>query len=560
MLKEMKGKEEIKKSVKGKRNKKSKHEQRDSKPEVASKYNDDADLKNHSKYGNPNWYFTDHDLAEQASRFSFQSYIGNGKLIDTATLPSIATMYLHPSLGGYVGVTEDSDPSEDNMSVQAVNLMARKLYARLAAMSGRTSSYQPQDIMFAILGIGEVISIVSHLRRVIGLAFTYNYRNRDFPSHVIKALGVSPDDLFSNLAKYRVEFNTILNMANKIPILANVSWFAKCSSIYEAIFQDSPDEMAQMYIMVPGSTWIIDEQSSETGTILKTVPFCLNSMQDNVVAYKTFGDYLAILRDMINALLTSTTFNVIYSDILNLSAKENVPLMQLDLVSESYGVIPQYDEEVLLHIHNMGIYQPSYPDYFQNTKANLQGRSTSNCNDVFSDPDSNNIVYAPLFRVCDSSHLTDIAASLDQVSKIVKFADLVDFPYGNPDLTERLEATRFAMRLNPDEVSAGETGSDAWAYAKTLPDHYCSQMNIWINGTTANNNNYCIRSTLMESSMAALMLAQLIKFRYAPIIYRYNSDGSLAYVYGDLNYFTRLDGVWLKRLNSLCLQGLLELR
>lgn len=554
-------KKDVKKTSKGKKlNKKSKHEQRNiEKPEVPSEYNDDAHLKNHSKYGNPNWYFTDHDLAEQATRFSFQSFIGNGKLVGDAPMPSIATMYLHPSLGGYVGVTQDYDPAEDNMSVQAVNLMARKLYARLSQSSGRTSSYSPQDIMFAILGIGEVISIVSHLRRVIGVSFTYNYRNRDFPSHILTALGVNPDDLFSNLAKYRVEFNTILNMANKIPILANIAWFSKCSAIYEGIFQDSPDELAQMYIMLPGSTWIVDESSSELGTILKTVPFCLD-LQSDAVKYQTFGDYLVILRDMINALLTSTTFNIIYSDILNLAAKENVPLMQLDLISESYAVVPQYDEEILLHIHNMNIYPISRPGKYTNTVADLQGRSTSDCNDVFQDANSNNIVYAPLLVLFDSKSLNDFSTTFDSVSKILNQSDLVDFPYGNPDLTERLEATRFSIRINTDEISYGESGEDAVAYAKTLPDHFCTQMNIWVDGATTGIAGSRLKATTLNTGLSTSTVAALTKFRYCPLIYKFNAAGSLNTVYGEMNYFTELDGKWLKRLNSLCLQGLLELR
>lgn len=38
-------------------------------------YSKDAKLENQSPVGNPNWYFTDHELAEQASRFSFRSFV-----------------------------------------------------------------------------------------------------------------------------------------------------------------------------------------------------------------------------------------------------------------------------------------------------------------------------------------------------------------------------------------------------------------------------------------------------------------------------------------------------
>lgn len=53
----------------------------------------------------------------------------------------------------------------------------------------------------------------------------------------------------------------------------------------------------------------------------------------------------------------------------------------------------------------------------------------------------------------------------------------------------------------------------------------------------------------------------LDKFRYHPVMYIRKSDETdISYVLGELNYFTHIDGEWLRNLNNVCYQGLFELR
>lgn len=500
----------------------------------------EANLKNESPVGNPNWYFTDHELAEQASRFSFQSFIGNGQLIDNVQLPSMCIFALNPSVGAYVTPTD---------STSAVNLVARKLYSQLSNKSGRTAGYAPQDVMTLILAMGEVVSYAAYLRRAFGLVYTYNQRNRDLPTHLIQAMGINAEDLYANLAAYRVRYNTVLNMANKIPIPANITWFQKCEAIYQGVFTDSPDEMAQLYAFIPATTWIIKEGEYEGGTILKTTAAAYSVT--GTFTPRTMSSHITTLSNMINALLTSSTYNIIYADILNYASSQNVPLLHLGIVDELYSVIPAYDPEVLLHIHNMMVC--NFPNSDKLELEDSQYGLYTPYNDVYPSAANNNLVYMPIIPLNSSSELEV------QPVEILSHMDLVDFPYGNPDLTQRIEATRFSARLSSDIVSV--TGlSNLYARFSALADHWCVGAILFSDGVDF-GFTASARTILLPGYTSVTTLAAFEKFRYAPLQYRIDSGyTALEAVFGELNFFTRLDAEWLDRLNSLCYQGLFELR
>lgn len=447
---------------------------------------------------------------------------------------------LNPSLGAYV------DPTN---STAAVNLCARKLYSQLSNKSGRTVAYGPQDVMTAILGMGEVISMISYIRRIFGIVFTYNQRNRDLPKHLIYAMGVNPDDLFSNLAAYRVRYNTVVNTANKIPVPANIAWFSKCDALYQGVYKDTPDDMAELYAFVPGTTWQLDE-TAEGGSRLVTIPWALSA--DGSFVARNLSVYITTLQQMIDALLTSSTLNIIYADIINYSNNSKVPLLHLAITDELYSVVPQYDEEVLLHIHNLQVIgtPAANSDNIEDAEIGLWTK----LNDVVPSASNNNLCYMPIFELSASSELE--AESYPGISLV----NLVDFPYGNPDLTQRIEATRFSARFS-DKLIAGPSGStNKYLVPTALADHYCTTARLFVDGAVwvapASLKSICLSNVLGINTLCGLE-----KFRYHHLQYRLANDYStVREVSGELNYFTELDGEWLSRLNSLCFQGLFELR
>jgi len=503
-------------------------------------------LKNRSRFGNPNWYFTDKVLAEQTAQFSFQDFIGAGTLLDNGlTLPSIMTISLNPSadnsLAGYAGIS-------------TATLMARKLYNSLANTSGRTQNYAPQDVFTLLLALGEIISYVSYLKRALGVAFTYNIRNRDFPTKIIEAMRINSSDLFANLNKYRVELNTLLTQINKIPFPANIAWFDKCNALYEGIFQDNMSPMSQIYMMIPATTWKLDEESYNQGSVLRTLPVTVSSISSYTPSTRNFSTHISQLRDMVQALLTSTTLNYIYGDILNYASKFGTKLLYMNVIEDSYTVMPQYDQEVLLHIHNMiligsttidisGTREPATPIYATYTPYN----------DVFPDVNNNSIVYNPVFS-CEytAQQITDMKIGLMNV---------VDFPFGVPDLIGKIESTRFQIRtdigLNEGDKSLAFLPDESIAgiVATVLPDHYPVYIQCY-----APNATWSINRTYINISVNTTQAHFITKFDNAPLLYVTSSESPMLGLVGDVNYYTNLPSDILSRMCNITYQSLFELR
>lgn len=491
-----------------------------------------AGLKNESDHGNPNWYFTDSMLAEQASRFSFQSFIGNGELTGSAVMPSILSYYFNPCIG---------TRNNEDLETSAINLAARKLYSVLSNKSGRTAQYGPQDVIMAILAVGEIVSMVSWMQRAFGSVMTYSQRNRDLPKNIFNAMCINYDDFTANIANYRVQVNTIIQTFNKVAIPANIAWFQKCSAMYEAIYQDSPDEMAQLYIFNPATTWYLNESVYDQGTILQSIFWCVDRVS-NERSVKNFSTYISQLKGMVNALLTSTTLNLVYADILNYCNNNNVPMLKIGLIDETYSVTPVYDQEALLHIHNMSIIDA--PNVIRNT-SEVNFEDTSIClatpyNEVYPVVNSNAVAQYLVIPVPQSSELElGIYPAFEQ-------CDLLDFPYGNPDLTQRIEASRFSIRLDGDMTKEAITSSGAYDgliyNLAAMPDHYCVCAVMLTNGgPTPNVSAQGLRTVCAFGTLNAAVASMVDKFRYAPVQYmRANNDAGVALVMGELNYFTHI--------------------
>lgn len=200
---------------------------------------------------NPNWYFTDRQLAEMATTFSFNQFLGqdfaiseNGKSIESVTTAAI--LAINPSIG-YI---HKNYPMSDG-----INMAGMKLYTTLSANNAKTTQYAPQDVTALILAVGSLLSYVSYVRRVFGLAFTVNQRNRFYPTQLMNALGADAEDMVKNLADYRLQFNTLLNTINQIPIPLNIAYLDKWSTIYDNVYLDSDSPMAQTIALRPYSVW-----------------------------------------------------------------------------------------------------------------------------------------------------------------------------------------------------------------------------------------------------------------------------------------------------------------
>lgn len=486
------------------------------------KYNP-RELSTRGRDNDPNWYFLSKEVADQASAISMSQYMDVPfKLHHKANwegdvefrVPTILVLELNPC------------PGDTSQITTGINMAGLQTYATLSSVNAKTTQYAPQDLTTLTLALGEVISTLEHIRRAFGVAFTYNQRNRSMPHKLLTALGFDADDFLENIAQHRMQFNSWITAFNKIPFLDNIAYLHKCADLYQNVYLDSESDMAQIVLMKPYSTWVIDETASDQGTVLDTVVAFRKSKWDQVTQ---------VVTSQIQHLFESATFNYIYSDILNYSNKTGAKLLYMDYLLEGYAVVPQYNRNFMLQVHNaisvgIPLSADNVPEGF--TKSN----------NVYPDVNKNKLNYNPLFPSPTPSDL------------------VVDFDTPTASVEDRIEATRFQAIT---KYYDGEPSKGIRNRIVSVPDHYVANMRI----DSSNGDFSQVGSAIsISSSTTALPLTQirtmcgLTKIDWAPLQYILMENGLEGFINGDLNYFSTIDQNWYQRVNDLTFQSLFTLR
>lgn len=516
------------------RNAKTEETRKDFKTRKSNRYKPKDSLNTSGRDNDPNWYFTDAEIANLASSISFGEYLGvqtelklnftdasDNSIIETrkAPVPSVMSIGLSPCPGN----VDDTQ--------RGINLAALKMYSELSSMNAKATSYAPQDLTMLMLSLGEVISLVEHIRRAFGVAFTYNMRNRDMPIKLLTAMGFDANDFLTNIAGNRLRFNTLITAINKIPFLSNISYFFKCADLYQRVYADSDSAMAQLIVMCPHTTWVLKEDYSDAGSglVTKTLP--------TPTSPGTFSTWINIVKDMVDKLFQSSTFNYIYSDVLNYSAKKGATLMFLDYLLEGYSVVPEYNMNFLLQVHNATIVGETYSPK----------RITNHGNDVYCVANKNQVDWRAVFVAPHSRSLNTV---------------IFDFPTDHPTTEDIIEASRFTA-LGSTVFIDTDTEKTAYYFGSGFPDHYC---NVLYLGDVPDITSFkslanSILSTDNDENLNIWTANYLSKVDWAPLFYTLSltSNGYLGYL-GDVDYFTTINRYYLSKVNDIAMLSLFTLR
>jgi hypothetical protein len=546
---------------------------------------DKANLDSTNRDNDPNWYFSNKELADQAAQLSFQNVLGLTPLCNYQ-VPTIARIKLASTPGTTYNVPNIASRTYKFQSLGSVrtrgyvqegkagvNLMAAKLYTLLSTFSGRTSAYAPQDVAQMILAISSIAEVSEAIRRTFGVALTYNYRNRMLPLGLMASMGVDPFDMVSHLSEYRMRFNVAMSRINQIPLLDNIGYIRKARDIYQNVYMDDPTSMAQLFFYIPEFIWYLREDIESTGSILTAVD--LPRYDADYADKGTMADWLEMLEKAITYVLESSTLNFIYADLLNMSTKLKTPTWQFDYLAENYVVMPIYNQNALLQFHNLTVIDKPATFYKQTPSEGVDRRGSlavpiygqqsdgsvyvTNYFDVLADPDKNDVVFNPIWW---------------NPNTIVSSWAVVDMPTDSPTLEDRIEALRFMVCDSNFVGSAADLSGiyvpgdfQYFAVFRALPDHVCVGLDIISKFTTDPSVSEGVEYLRIDrtfnpaASMQEEMPAKLSQFEHAPAYVEVGpNSNNIIYLYDQLQFYTEIDYTYLKRLNDLVTIGLFDFR
>lgn len=432
----------------------------------------------------PDWYFTDGVMKEGLTRLPTLEFLGqNIKLnpsvnfsADPDGTNAVSTVLKSPVLGAHY---LNPSPGFSKGPTSAINMAAKKIYSKMASSNAKTANYAPQDVATLILALGEIISITTHLTRAYGVANYYNKLNRRIPKVFLDAMNYtgSVADWAREMPEFRNRLNRVITIANAITFPANIPYFKKCAYVYQHIYADKEITMSPFHMFIPYSTWILDEVTYDQGSILKTV--ALNN--------KTPFEILTILEDMIDAILASSTYNYIYADVLNLSARGVLggELLTFATVPIDFTMDPLFSPQFNWQLKNATIYgMPNASEY-------VEGMDTPS-NDVYPDANANTIVYMPSWS---STGSLDIRPNIQINEPIIRVPEV---GVSEDDLVELLVyAGNKWVKADPNANDSAKWDVYGTIMETDIPDHYFVQSKVFggddftgyitSNNTTADN-------------------------------------------------------------------------
>ena len=322
---------------------------------------DDQINERYSKDNDWRWYAQNEQLLKDTASFSYNYPLGSlvqrtatGKEpVDTTAIPGIMAVHVSPAFGG-----SDSRTSP-------INVAMRNIYSFVRHANSGHTNYDAPDLAIYLMAMDSCYSFLSYLRRIYGVAMTFSYTNRYYPTAIVNAMDVNFEDIHRNLADFRAYINSLAVKVGSMCVPASMAYFARHMWMYEGYYLDSNQDKAQTYLYVPDGfyQYTLDTDSAGMLKFKPLMPFGyhissrnVSNTADTLLTYQQLHDYGDALLEPI---LQSEDMNIMSGDILKAFGKENLYMVQM--IPENYTVLPTYNEEVLNQINNatlVGQYVP----------------------------------------------------------------------------------------------------------------------------------------------------------------------------------------------------------
>lgn len=278
------------------------------------------------------WYAKNPELLRSAASLPMSTVTGTALPFKYGeSVPGVLTIDWIPSFQG--------DAASD-----AVNQAANSLYSYVVHANSRNQSYDPADLMMLVYAGAQAFSFFAHGVRAYGIARMFDQRNKYLPHGLLAAMGFDYVQLRDNLSKMWFDLNELVArlgqiwIPNDLPIVER--WFWLNSHVY----MDETTVKGQYYVFVPRQVYKYNETLSAQGGGLTPVTGWDPTKQNS------WSVYMAVMNEMIDALLNSQDRGIIFGDILKAYGADRI--YSVNSIDVDYMATPVHDMEVLMQIEN----------------------------------------------------------------------------------------------------------------------------------------------------------------------------------------------------------------
>lgn len=342
--------------------------------DARSKRHNESDAKGKTEARNDtSWYGGQSEIMAQAAQLSFGNALGmEPNLVPNytgqtfkgrCTVPGIMCFNVLPVVGECVDWTSPA------------NLAARTIYTWVRHVNSGHANYDASDLGLYIIAMDQLYSYLGWMIRLYGSMQTILTRNRYLPKLVIQAEGGDYDDLADNLADFLFYINLFAARLNTMAVPNKFNMFKRHMWLFSNVYADADTDKCQMYVLRPAAFGKYNPVYNDKGPAIEWKALDINSPM-----YPTKGmtmDKIKTLGDeLLNAVLNNEDMNIISGDILKAYGDDRFAVAG---ISSDYKLIPIFEPEFLLQIHNAMHVDEAVSNFPAITQDNEEGSSTLGC-------------------------------------------------------------------------------------------------------------------------------------------------------------------------------------
>lgn len=390
-----------------------------------------------------------------------------------------------------------------------INIAAEQMHNWLKSCITSSLGFDAPDTMMFCLTMDNLYCYYTWMQRLYGIANNYQVLNRYQVDALIQANHVDSTDLIKNkdkLAYYMEQFAVFIR-AYSIP--TSMPYFKEHADMFAHVYKDGEDDKAQLYMFVPYGFYQFSETSTSNPRGQLTLQYLgAQSSSGQQFSLKTVDDLITLGNSLLQGVRGSDDASMIQAALLKAFGYNSYELSSTPF---DYKVVPEYNEEVLMQIHNITVL----------------GRLSSGSS--ITQNDANDIIFTPA--------LSEPAFRTENT--------IVDCAWNDPTPEQILKMTRFTGSW----YSAGSGSQINGAFGSVIIcDSFIAK---YFHSSSSYQLGFAQLPYSFLGQMSAVDWKQLMvlsdyeKFDWAPLLYWAYAIGSGdneayagCYIYGDFENFT----------------------
>lgn len=241
------------------------------------------------------------------------------------TIPGVYSFRFVPTFGY-------ADGSQTN----AVNISARNVWMNLRSLYSNKIPYTAGAITLYALGLDSILCFFQMIKRLYGICFAFDARNKYVADGIMLALGIDAADFRANLPDVKVFINRWATMLSAFGVPTELKFITEHVDLCSHVYLDGASSNAQYLVTTPHKLWKLDWTNNK----------CVGV--DTPSGPQNWGIWAALGTTLIESFLNYEDVYMIASDMLRLYGS----LQTVGPVDDGFSIGPEYSEEFLNEIHN----------------------------------------------------------------------------------------------------------------------------------------------------------------------------------------------------------------